>query len=76
MREERVDIESKVKASPGKRSLKKELQDIDDNIAKIIIKLKDEVGMKLTDNERTAHSNAWRTHQELPKPLKTSRGKV
>jgi len=32
--------------------------------------------MKLTDDEKTAHSNAWRTHQELTERLKTSRGKL
>jgi hypothetical protein len=32
--------------------------------------------MKLTDDERTAHSNAWRTHQETTKSLKKSRGKI
>jgi hypothetical protein len=32
--------------------------------------------MKLTDNEKTAHSKAWRTHTEMNDRLKTSRGKV
>ncbi len=32
--------------------------------------------MKLTDDEKTAHSNAWRTHRESTNQLKTSRGKV
>ena len=32
--------------------------------------------MKLTDDEKTTHSNAWRTHRELTDLLKTSRGKV
>ena len=32
--------------------------------------------MKLTDNKKTAHSNAWRTHREMTDRLKTSRGKV
>ena len=32
--------------------------------------------MKLTDDEKTAHSNAWRTHQESSDSLKKSRGKI
>ena len=32
--------------------------------------------MKLTDDERTAHSNAWRTHRETTESLKKSRGKI
>ena len=76
MREERVDIEGKITANPGNRSLKKELQEVNDDIAKIKIELKDEVEIKLTDDERTAHSNAWRTHRDLTECLKTSRGKV
>jgi hypothetical protein len=32
--------------------------------------------MKLTGDERTAHSNTWPTHQESSKSLKKSRGKV
>jgi hypothetical protein len=32
--------------------------------------------MKLTDDKRIAHSNAWRTHRETTESLKTSRGKV
>ena len=31
--------------------------------------------MKLTDDEKTAHSNAWRTHRETTESLKKSRGK-
>ncbi len=32
--------------------------------------------MKLTDDEKTAHSNAWRTHQETTESLKKSGGKI
>ena len=32
--------------------------------------------MKLADDEKTAHSNAWRTHQETTESLKKSRGKL
>jgi len=54
----------------------KEMREVDDDIAKTKIELKDEVEMKLTNNERTAHSNAWCTHGESSKILKKSRGKV
>ena len=32
--------------------------------------------MKLTDDEKTAHSNTWRTHRETTESLKNSRGKI
>ena len=32
--------------------------------------------MKLTDDEKTAHINAWRTHRETTESLKKSRGKI
>ncbi len=32
--------------------------------------------MRLTDNEKISHSNAWHTHQETTESLKKSRGKV
>jgi F0F1-type ATP synthase assembly protein I len=76
LRDERVDIVDKMTADPTNRRLKKELREIDDDIAKTEIELKDEVKMKLTDNEKTAHGNAWRTRRELTNLLKTSRGKV
>ncbi len=49
---------------------------MDDKIAKSNIKLNDEVKMRLTDNEKISHSNAWLTHQETTESLKKSRGKV
>ena len=58
LRDERVDIVAEMGANPTNCILKKELQEIDVEIAKIGIELKDEVKMKLTDNEKTAHSNA------------------
>ena len=76
LREEKVDIQNEHIADPENHSLKKELRDDNDDIAKIEIELKVEVEMKLTDNERTAHSNAWRTHRELTRRLKTSRGRA
>ena len=76
LRDERGDIAVEITADPTNRGLKKELREIDDDIAKTEIELKDEVEMKLTDDEKTAHSNAWRTHRELTDRLKTCRGKV
>ena len=32
--------------------------------------------MKLTEDEKIAHSNAWRTHMEATESLKKSRGKI
>ncbi len=49
---------------------------MDDQITKGDIELKDEVEMKLTDDEKTAHSNAWRSHRKSSNSLKKSRGKI
>jgi hypothetical protein len=37
--------------------------EVDDHIAKCNIKLTDEVEMKLTEDEKIGHSNAWRIHR-------------
>ena len=62
LRDERGNIFVKMTANPTDRGLKKELREIDDDIFKTEIKLKDKIEMKLTDNKKTAHSSAWRTH--------------
>jgi hypothetical protein len=50
---------------------------MDNKITKGDIDLNDdEVEMRLTDNEKISHSNAWCTHQETTGSLKKSRGKV
>ena len=54
-------IEAKINQAPTNHGLLKELQEVDDQIARGDIKLNDEVEMKFTDDEKTAHSNAWRT---------------
>jgi len=46
------------------------VQEVDDQIARGDMELNDEVEMKLTDDEQTAHSNAWRTHRETTESLK------
>jgi hypothetical protein len=50
--------------------------DVEDQITRGNIELNDEGKMKLTDDEKTAHSNAWRTHRETTESLKKSRGKI
>ncbi len=70
LRAEKTAIEAEINQAPTDRGLLKELQEIDDQIASGDIKLNDEVKMKLTDDEKTAHSNAWRTHQERTESLK------
>ena len=52
------------------------MREVDDQIAKCKIELSDEVEMKLTEDEKIAHSNAWRTHREASESLKKSRGKI
>ncbi len=76
LRAEKTAIKAKLISAPTNCNLLKELRKVDDQIAKSDIKLKDEVEMKLTNNEKTAHSNAWRTHCELSNSLKKSRGKI
>jgi hypothetical protein len=69
-------IEAKIIQAPTNCRLLKELQEADNQIARGNIKLNDKVKMKLTDDERTAHSNAWRTHRERTESPKKSRGKI
>ncbi len=40
------------------------------------MKLVNEVDMKLTEDEKISHANAWRSHRETTESLKKSRGKV
>ncbi len=42
-----------------------ELREVDDQIAKAEIELTDEVEMKLMEDERILHTNAWRTYREV-----------
>jgi hypothetical protein len=76
LRAEKMAIKAKIISAPTNRGLLKELHEVDDQIAKGDIKLKDEVEMKLTNNEKTAHSNVWRTHRKSSDSLKKSRGKI
>jgi hypothetical protein len=54
----------------------KKRREIEDQIFKCEIDLDNEVKMKLTDDEKMAHSNAWRSHHETTEGLKKSREKV
>ncbi len=76
LRAEKTAIEAEIIQAPTNCGLLKKLQEIDDQIARGDIKLNDKVKMKLTDDEQTAHSNAWRTHRETNERLKKSRGKI
>jgi hypothetical protein len=53
-----------------------EKQDIVDQILCCEIKLKDEVEMKLMDDKKIAHNNAWQSHRKVTAGLKKSRGKI
>ena len=55
LRIKKVEIESKLAANPGNCTLRRERQEVFDNIGKTQIKLMDEVDIELTSNERTAH---------------------
>ncbi len=76
LRAEKMAIEAKIISAPTYCGLLKKLCKVDDRIAKGDIELKDEVKMKLTNDEKTAHINAWRSHRESSNSLKKSRGKI
>ncbi len=76
LRAEKMAIKAKLISAPTNCGLLKELREVDDQIAKGDINLKDEIEMKLTNDEKTAHSNAWRSHHESSDSLKKSRGKI
>ncbi len=76
LRAEKMALKAKIISAPTDCGLLKELCKVDDQIAKGDIKLKDEVEMKLTNDEKIAHSNVWHTHCKLSNSLKKSRGKI
>jgi hypothetical protein len=76
LKTEKAAIAEEIKSNSTNCALLREMREIDDNIAKGEIDLKDEVGMKLTKDEKTSHSNAWRSHRESSDSLKKSRGKI
>ncbi len=58
LRAEKTAIEAGIFQVPTNRRLLKELQEVDNQIAREDIELNDEVEMKLIGDEWTAHSNA------------------
>jgi hypothetical protein len=53
-----------------------EKRDIVDQILYCEIKLKNEVKMKLTEDEKMAHNNAWRSLRKVTDGPKKSHGKI
>jgi hypothetical protein len=76
LRAEKMAIEDKNISAPTDCGLLKELHEVDDQIAKGDIKLKDEVEMKLTNDENTSHSHVWCSHHNLSNSPKKSRGRI
>ncbi len=76
LKAEKAAIQLELDEDPNKRSLLKEMRVAEDQIAQSEIELVNEVAMKLTDDKKIAHANAWRTHRETIESLKVSRGKV
>ena len=58
LQDEKSAIEAELVAAPTDCALLKELRQVNDQIALAEIELTDEVEMKLTEDERIAHSNA------------------
>ena len=76
LKAEKAAIQLELDMDPNNRALLKEMRDAEDQIAQSEIELVDEVAMKLTEDEKIAHANTWRTHQKKTESLKVSRGKV
>ncbi len=76
LRAEKMAIEAKIISAPTDCRVLKEFCEVDDQIAKGDTELNDEVKMKLTNDGKMVHSNAWFTHQETTESLKKIRVKV
>jgi hypothetical protein len=76
LKAEKEAIQADLEENPTSRSLLKEMREVEDQLAQAEIELTDEVDMKLTEDEKIAHANAWRSHRETTESLKVSRGKV
>jgi hypothetical protein len=76
LQQESLAIDEEIQVTPTDRKLMTEKRDIVDQILCCEIKLKDEVKMKLTEDEKMAHNNAWRSYREVTDGLKKSRGKI
>ena len=73
LKAEKAAIQLELDRDPNNRALLKEMREAEDQIAQSEIDLVDEVAMKLTEVEKIAHANAWRTHQETTESLKVSK---
>jgi hypothetical protein len=73
---EQNEILKEIATQPTNQDLMKERREIEDQILKCEIDLNNEVEMKLMDNKKMAHSNAWRSHRDTTEGLKKSRGNV
>jgi hypothetical protein len=73
---EQNEILKEIATQLNNQDLMNERQEIEDQILKCEIDLNNEVEMKLMDNKKMAHSNAWHSHCETTEDLKKSRGKV
>ena len=69
-------IEAKIINASTNYGLLKELHKVDDQMAKADIKLKDEIKMKLTIDEKMTHNNVCLTYWVTTESPKKSRGKV
>jgi hypothetical protein len=76
LKTEKAAIAEEIKASSMNCAFLREMHEINNDIAKSEIDLKDEVEMKLTKDEKTSHSNVWRSHCESSDSLIKSRGKI
>ncbi len=76
LHQESLAIDNEIKPAPTECKLMTEKQDIVDQILRCEIKLKDEVEMKLTDDKKMAHNNAWQSHRKVTAGLKKSHGKI
>ena len=64
------EIWKEIGTQPSNRDLMKERREIEDRILKCEIDLNDEAEMKLMDDKKMAHSNAWCSHPETTDGLK------
>jgi hypothetical protein len=76
LQQKSLAIDNEIKQAPTDCKLMPEKQDVVDQILHCETKLKDEVKMKLTDDKKMAHNNAWQSHRKVTAGLKKSRGKI
>ena len=75
LQQESLAIDKEIKVAPTDCKLMTEKRDIVDIVDQILcceIERKDEVKMKLADDEKMAHINAWQSHCEVTDGLKKS----